>query len=171
MIRMFRAGILLFAAATLSSCFKSDESLIDDAAATAPYARITYSDASGGEKQVLTRDGKHYVIKAENGEVGTVRFMAAGDNLYVVEAGGPDRNGKTMFLYAFLKLDPAKKTATAYKAMAGKLDTHLPPGLRACNDGSDQTVCVDRLKAYVDYAKAAITLGAKPDNVWTYDTE
>ena len=97
--------------------------------------------------------------------------MAAGKNLYVAEAGGPDRDGKTMFLYALLKIDPAKKTATAYKAIAGKLDTHLPGGLRDCNEGSDQTVCVDSLKAYAGYATAAMTLGAKPDNVWQYETE
>ena len=171
MIRMVRAGILILVAVALSGCFKSDRSLIDDAHAAAPFAKITYSDASGGEKQVLTREGKHYVIKADNGEVGTVRFMAAGDDLYVVEAGGKDRDGRTMFLYAFLKLDPAKKTATAYKAIAGKLDTLLPKGLRACNDGSDQTVCVDSLKVYADYARAAMTLGAKPDTVWQYETE
>ena len=58
MIRMFRAGVLLAIAVALGGCFKSDQSLIDDAQATAPYAKITYSDTSGGEKQVLTREGK-----------------------------------------------------------------------------------------------------------------
>jgi hypothetical protein len=171
MIRMVRAGILLLVAGLLAGCFKSDRSLIDDAHAAAPFARITYADASGGEKQVLTRDGKRYVIKADSGEVGTVRFTAAGDDLYVVEAGGKDRDGKTTFLYALLKLDPAKNTATAYKAIAGDLDTHLPGGIRDCGEGSDRTVCVDSLQAYVDYARAAMTLGAKPDTVWQYETE
>jgi hypothetical protein len=171
MIRMVRAGILILVAGLLAGCFKSDKSLIDDAHAAAPFARITYADASGGKKQVLTREGKHYVIKAENGEVGTVRFMAAGKDLYIVEAGGKDRDGKTTFLYALLKMDPAKKTATAYKAIAGKLDTHLPKGLRDCGEGSSQTVCVDSLEAFAGYAKAAMILGAKPDNVWQYSTE
>jgi hypothetical protein len=171
MIRMVRAGILILVTVALSGCFKSDRSLIDDAHAAAPFARITYADASGGKKQVLSRDGKHYVIKGENGKVGTVRFLAAGPNLYVVEAGGKDRDGKTTFLYALLKLDPAKKTATAYKAIAGKLDTHLPKGLRDCGEGSSQTVCVDSLEAFAGYAKAAMILGAKPDNVWQYSTE
>jgi hypothetical protein len=155
----------------LAGCFSSDKSLIADSDAAAPFAKIIYADASGGEKQVLTREGKHYVINAENGEVGTVRFIAVGDNLYVVEAGGLDRDQKTTFLYALLKLDPAKKTATAYKAIAGDLDTHLPGGLRDCGKGADRMVCVDSLKAFADYAKAAMTLGAKPDNVWQYETE
>jgi len=171
MVRILRAAVFLAIAAALSGCFKSDASLIGDDKASAPFATIRYSDSSGGEEQVLTREGNHYVIKADNGEVGTVRFMAAGDNFYVAEAGGKDRDGKATFLYAFLQIDPAKKTATAYKAIAGKLDTHLPGGLRACNEGSDQTVCVDSLKAYVDYARAAMTLGAKPDTVWQYRTE
>lgn len=171
MVRILRAAIFIAIAASLAGCFKSDASLIGEDKATAPFQTIRYADSSGGEEQVLTREGNHYVIKADNGEVGTVRFMAVGDNLYIAEAGGTDRDGKTMFLFAFLKVDPAKKTATAYKAIAGKLDMLLPSGLRECNDGSDQTVCVDSLKAYADYAKAAMTLGAKPDTVWQYTTE
>ena len=71
----------------------------------------------------------------------------------------------------FPRIDPAKKTATAYKAIAGDMDKTLPKGLRDCGEGSDKTVCVDRLKAYADYATAAMTLGAKPDNVWQYEAE
>jgi hypothetical protein len=171
MIRLLGAAILVAMSAALSGCFMSETSLIDDAHAVAPYRKILYADSSGGEKQVLDREGRHYVIKAENGEVGTVRFMAVGDDLYVVEAGGKDRDGKTTFLYALLKVDPAKKTATAYKAIAGDLDTHLPKGLRDCARGSDRTVCVDSLRAYADYAEAAMTLGAKADTVWQYETE
>jgi hypothetical protein len=157
--------------AALSGCFMSTKSLIDDAHAAAPYAKILYADAGGGQKMTLTRQGKHYVIRSDKGEEGAVRFMAAGDNLYVVEAGGPDRNGKTTFLYAVLKLDPAKKTATAYKAIARDGDTKLPKGLSACDKGSDKTICVTDLAAYAAYAKAAMAAGAKPDTVWQYETE
>ena len=78
--------IVLLTALGLAGCFTSKEPLFGDAEAVAPYARITYAThgSSDDEKTTLTREGKAYVTKTEDGTM-TLRFMPAGDDLYLAE--------------------------------------------------------------------------------------
>jgi hypothetical protein len=64
-------------------------------------------------------------------------------------------------------VDLPAKTVTSYKSVAGDADTNPGPGLSHCDENDVQQVCIDRLEAYVDYARKAIDGGAKPDTVYT----
>lgn len=156
------AAMLL--AVGLAGCFTSDKSLIGDADAVTPYARITFGEQNAKERTTLTREGKAYLAKHKDGTL-TVRFKAVEGDLYVVELSTA-KDGKVERLYALLKLDKATNTATTYKAVAGKGD--IGPGLRDCKDG---TICIDDLAAYVALGKAAIASGAKPDATYKVTLE
>jgi hypothetical protein len=152
----------------LGGCFTGDQPLFTDEQAVAPYTTITFTEhSSPGDKTILTRDGKAYVAKIDGGSM-TLRFMPIEDDLYLTESAA-EQDGKTMRLYAVVKLDANNRTATAYKAMAGEHDSG--PGLTACKREDADMVCVDDVNAYVALAKAAIASGGKPDMVYDVTLE
>ena len=79
-------------------------------------------------RRTLTREGKAYVTKTEDGTM-TMRFMPLGDDLYLAESSA-EQKGKTMRLYGVVKLDKAKHLAMTYKTVAH--DGDIGPGLPAC---------------------------------------
>jgi hypothetical protein len=162
-IRAILATIAL--ALGLAGCFTSDKSLIGDADAVTPYAKITFGEQGSKDLTTLTRSGKAYIAKKKDGTL-TIRLKPVDPDLYLVEMSGNDKNDKIARLYALLKLDKATSTATTYKAVAEKTD--VGPGLRSCNDGA---VCIDDLNAYLALAKAAIASGAKPDTTYALKLE
>ena len=134
----------------------------------APYAKITFSEEGSPEDKVtLTREGKAYVAKTKDGAL-TMRFMAAGDDLYVAESA-TEHEGQTVRLYGVVRLDAAKHQALTYKTMARAGD--IGPGLPACTPGKTNSVCIEDVDAYVALAKAAIAAGAKPDTIYDVTLE
>ena len=155
----------LLATLGLAGCFTSDKSLITDDKAEAPFAKITFAEhGSPGDKTTLTRDGKAYVAKVDDGSTMTMHFMPLGDDLYLAESSG-EQQGKVLRLYALIKLDRTKNMAMTYKSTADKSDAG--PGLPSCRRQDMDMVCIEDVDAYVALAKAAIASGAEPDT--TYD--
>ncbi len=153
----------LLTAFGLAGCFTSDQPLVTDDKAVAPYAKIVFAEqGSPDDKTTLTREGKAYVTKSEDGKM-TMHFMALGDDLYLAESAG-DQDGAVIRLYAVVKLDAKKGLAMAYKVMGQ--DSDIGPGLTHCKPDDSDVVCIEDVDAYVALAKAAITAGAKPDTTY-----
>jgi hypothetical protein len=163
---MLKVLAVLALAAGLSGCFTSDKPLIAADKAAFPFETIVFHEKASDQPSKLVHEGSYYVSHEKGGDhIIELRLMPAGDNLYVVEMNGGDET-PPLYLHALLKVDPAAKTATSYKAVApGKDD--FGAGLRRCD--KDQ-ICIDSLDAYVAYAKAAITAGEKPDAVYELTT-
>jgi hypothetical protein len=155
----------------LSGCFVSKKPLIGDDQAVTPFNKITYAEKGSTDTTTLTKEGAGYVAKGKDGDgEGRVRFMKVGDNLYVAELMFTE-NGADHFLHSFLKVDPSARTAESYRVVADESDNNLPAGLSRCDEADVKQVCIERLDAYIDYAKAAITAGGKPEVVYQYDAE
>ena len=160
--------IVLLAALGLAGCFTSDEPLITDETATAPYAKITFAEeGSPKDKTTFVREGKAYVAKTDSGTV-TMHFKALGDDLYLAQSAG-EQDSKILRLYALIKLDPKKHLAMTYKSMAGEGDAG--PGLPNCRRDDMDAICIEDVDAYVALAKAAIAAGAKPDTTYNVTFE
>ena len=131
-----------------------------------PFETIVFHEQASDQPSKLVHEGDYYVSHEKGGDhFIQLRLMPVGDNLYVAELNGGDET-PPVYLHAFLKVDPAAKTATSYKSVApGKDD--FGAGLRRCEN--DQ-VCIDSLDAYVAYAKAAVAAGEKPDVVYEFVT-
>jgi hypothetical protein len=154
---------VLLAALGLAGCFTSDQPLFSDSQAVAPYAKITFAENSSPEDTTtVTRQGKSYVAKLENGTM-TMRFMPLGDDLYLAETAG-EQDGTVQRLYAVLKLDKAQGLALAYKVMAQ--DEDVGPGLPKCKRDDMDAICIEDVNAYAALAKAAIAANAKPDTTY-----
>jgi hypothetical protein len=162
--RFLSLFIAVLAALGLAGCFTSDKPLFTDDQATAPYAKITFSQQDSPEdKTTLTRDGKGYVATFDSGTM-TMRFMALGDDLYLAETAAA-QEGEVQRLYAVLKLDTAQNLALAYKVMAK--DEDVGPGLPKCAREDMDAICVEDVNAYAALAKAAIAGGAQPDTTYS----
>jgi hypothetical protein len=162
--RVLFLSITLAAALGLAGCFTSDAPLFTDDQAAAPYAKITFAEAGSPEDATtLTRDGKTYVARLEEGTM-TMRFMALGDDLYLAESAG-EQDGRIERLYAVLKLDTAQNEALAYLVMAK--DKDVGPGLPKCQRDEMDAICIADVNAYVALAKAAIAAGEKPDTTYS----
>jgi hypothetical protein len=87
-MKMRNVLFVLTASIGLAACFTSDEPLITDEMAVAPYARITYVQEGTDEQQVLIRDGNGNAVEGEPGSA--MRFAPVADNLYVAQATSDD---------------------------------------------------------------------------------
>ena len=164
LVRAF-AAILL--AAGLSGCFSSDKPLIGADIAVFPYQKIVYTEEDRDEPQTLTRTGDAYILTAPNSEeTARIRFAPAGNglgaNFYVAEMEFT-QDDQTRRLYAVLKLDAEAKQVQSYVAVKPD-DPVKAPGLTPCEE---DTLCIDSLGAYLDYAKQSIESGRPPDAVYT----
>ncbi len=154
---------VVLAALGLAGCFTSEKPLFTDDQAVAPYAKITFAEAgSPDDKTTVTREGKAYVAKLDDGTM-TLRFMPVGDDLYLTETSG-DQDGGILRLYAVVRLDPAQNMAMAYKVMAQ--DSDIGKGLAKCQRQDLDAMCIEDVDAYVALAKAAIAAGDKPDSTY-----
>ncbi len=159
-IRLLAALSALIA---LAACYVTDKPLIGDADSVAPYAKMTFQGNDAGDSvSEFVRDGQHYTTTDNDGTLLTLNLKPDGD-YYVAQLGGRDGD-KDQYLYGYLKLDPAKKTALAYRTFGTKDDVR--DGLSACND----VICIDSLDAYVAYAREEAATG-KPDTTFIFTAE
>jgi hypothetical protein len=154
---------VLTASIGLAACFTSDEPLITDEMAVAPYARITYVQEGTDEQQVLIRDGNGNAVEGEPGSA--MRFAPVADNLYVAQATSDDA-GKEILLYGLIAVDLDAGVARSYKAAAKPGDAG--PGLRECDK---DLICIDDLDAYIRLARKAYDDGAEPTAVYNITVE
>ena len=167
--RFLPAFTVLVAAFGLAGCFTSDQPLFTDDQAAAPYARITFAEQGSPEdKTTMTREGKAYVARLDDGTV-TLRFLALGDDLYLTESTGGEEGEDAVRLYAVVRLDPAQNIAMSYKALAD--DGDAGQGLPSCTREDMDMVCIEDVDAYVALAKAAIATGAEPDSTYIVSFE
>lgn len=138
----------------LTGCFKSGEALINADNADFPFTTLTYVEAGGDDKITLERDGDRYLNIAEN-EGAYVRLQTISENLYVVQITTTD-SGQSSYLYGLIRVAPDRKSFEIVKGFAGSGDLEAArqgqPGLSVCDD---DMICVESLKSYVDYARAA----------------
>ena len=166
---MWRAAIVLaLAGVGLTGCFVSKGPLITDEKAVFPYKRIVYVGQGSSERRTLIRKGSVYVneTKSSSDSEAHVRLLEVADSLYVVQVDVTENN-EVQYFYALLKVDLGSKTILEYKALAGDADTDPGPGLSRCDREGEEQVCIDRLDAYVAYARKAIDGGTKPDTAYT----
>ena len=156
----------MFLALGLAGCFTSNDPLITDDKAVAPYEKITFNEqGSPDDRTVLVREGKAYVAKAGEADL-AMRFMPAGDDLFLAEVTGA-KDGAITRLYAVLKLDRAANVVTSYKSVADKSDAG--PGMPLCEREDMDMVCIEDVNAYIALARQAIDAGAEPET--TYDVK
>jgi hypothetical protein len=162
------AAVLAVASVCLGGCFVSKKPLIAEDKAVFPYEKIVYLAQGSSDRRTLIRAGSAYVNEAKSGsdDDGHVRLLKVADTLYVAEVDATENN-EVQYYYELLKVDLAAKTAVAYKALAGDGDSDLGPGLSRCDREGQEQVCIDKLDAYVAYARRAIDAGAKPDTAYT----
>jgi hypothetical protein len=162
-MKPIRLLAVLCALIALASCYVTDKPLISDAQSVAPYAKMTFQGRDAGDSAAeFTRTGRHYTTTDNDGTVLTLNLRPDGD-YYVAQLGGRDGD-KDQYLYGYLRLDPDKGIATAYRTFGTKDDAR--DGLRACND----VICIDSLAAYITYAKEEVASG-KPDTTFTLKVE
>ncbi len=150
-----RFFVILLAAA-LSGCFVSDKELISAADSVAPYQRISFQQVGSQDSSTLIRAEGGY--RTEDKDNPTLfRFKQVEPDVYVVQASATE-DGKTMALYALIRLDRAAKTAYAYEMVAD--DKESVPGMTRCKDG----LCFDRLDTYLSHARAVMASGARPES-------
>lgn len=160
------AIVLALASASLAGCFVSKGPLIADDEADFPYAKIVYSEQGSSKATTIVHQGSAYLMQPMRSDSdGHVRLHKVADDLYLAQLDFVE-NDQPHYLYGLLKVDLAAKTVASYKSMAGDADKELGPGLSHCNEADVQQVCIDRLDAYVDYARKAIAAGVKPDTVY-----
>ena len=161
------AIVLALASAGLAGCFVSKGPLIAANQADFPYAKIVYTEQGSIRTITIVRQGSAYAMqpKGSDGD-GHVRLLKVADDLYVVQLDFVE-NGQHEYLYGLLKVDLAAKTIASYKSIAGDADAEPGPGLSHCDKTDVKQVCIERLDAYVAYARKAIAAGAKPDTVYT----
>jgi len=151
----------------LAGCFVSKGPLIAGDKADFPYDKIVYTEQGSSHVTTIVRQGSAYLMRPKDSDNdGHVRLLKVADDLYVVQLDFVE-NDRPHYLYGLLKVDLAAKTVASYKSMAGDADAELGPGLSHCDKTDVKQVCIDRLGAYIDYARKAITAGAKPDTVYT----
>lgn len=161
------AIVIALAGASLSGCFVSKGPLVDAAKAEFPYKKIVYSDGTSKDTMTLVHEGTSYLLRPKDTDSpGHVLLLKVADDLYVAQLDFVEDN-EVQYLYSLLKVDLPKKTVASYKAVAGDADANPGPGLSHCNEKDAEQVCIDKLDAYVDYARKAIDAGAKPDIVYT----
>jgi hypothetical protein len=167
-ITMRRVAIVLaLASVSLGGCFVSKGPLIAGDKAAFPYDKIVYAERGSSKATTMVRDGTAYLLKPAAGDGdGHIRLLKVADDLYVVELDFVE-NDQVHYLHGLLKVDLPAKTVASYKSIAGDADAKLGPGLSHCDERDTQQVCIDRLDAYIDYARNAIAAGAKPDTVYT----
>lgn len=166
-MRYAAAIVLALAGVGLAGCFISTDPLISAGEAAFPYHKIVYTEQGSTKQMTMIHEGSFYQVQETSSDTkGQIRLLKAADDLYVVQLDVRDKS-KVEYLYALLKVDLSAKTVASYKAMAENADAEPGPGLRRCDDHDTEQVCIDRLDAYVDYARKAIAAGAKPQAVYT----
>lgn len=148
----------------LTGCFTSEQSLITDKAAVAPYEQISFQAEDDSQVTTGLREGNAYILQGQDTDI-ALRFMDIGKGAYIVEVTGVEGTN-IVRLFGALQIDFDAGTASAYKVFGSAGD--LGPGLRSC---SDDTICIDDLDAYVALARAEIESGAEPDAVYAITVE
>jgi hypothetical protein len=162
-----QAIVLALAGASLAGCFVSKDPLIEGSQAAFPYDKIVYAEQGSRDTTTIIRKGSAYLLQPKSAdEEGHIRFLKVADDLYVAQLDFVE-NEQVHYLYGFLKVDLPGKTVASYKSIAGDGDASPGPGLSHCDEEDVKQVCIDRLDAYVDYARKAIDGGAKPDTIYT----
>lgn len=150
--------LTILAAIGLSGCFTSTTPLVTDANAVAPYEKISFATVKQPEDwKTLVRKGKAYTTVTDDGEPFELRLRPFGDDLYLAQASS-ETKGQAYTLYAFVKLDPDKKTAIAYKAIA-EVEKDAGDGLASCKLDKMTVICVEDVNAYLALAQAAMKAG------------
>jgi hypothetical protein len=165
-IRLLIAALALIG---LAGCYTSDTPLVGDDEAVTPFEKITFQGKGPDDKPVaFTHDGKGYLSHGDSeGSGGDMRMHlkpVEGD-FYVVQLSGEGGDGKTEYLYGYMRIDVANKVADVYKMVGTKDDVR--PGMHECKD----VVCIDDLAAYIAYAKEGIAAGGAPDTTFAITVE
>ena len=156
-IRLLLVGLALIG---LSGCYTSEQALVTDGDAVAPYAKITFQGrGDDDEPATFTRDGTSYLAAGEGGDM-RLHLKPVDVDFYVAQLSGEGGDGEAQYLYAYMRLDAAAKVAETWKTVGTKADVR--PGLRECKDG----ICIDDLEAYIAYAKEGIAAGNPPDTTF-----
>lgn len=151
--------------AGLAGCYTSDKPLITDETSATPYQKITFYNEND-KPLTYAVDGKRYKATDENGEVSYLNLQSVEDDYYVAQLSSDQSNADgPQILYAYIRLDADAKKALLWKMVGSTSDVR--PGLHEC----DQVICIDDLKAYIDYAKEGIAAGAPPDSEMKIDIE
>jgi hypothetical protein len=163
-IALFRAVIVLPILLALGGCYISSVPLITPSQAVFPYQTITYT-VSGEAPAMLVRQGNAYVPTDDKDKTTEMLFFPVSGPYYVVQVHDKSE-AKNGYLYGFLKVDLAAKTASAYATMADAKD--IGPGLPGCSSEPSDGVCLTKLQPYIDHA-LALAATAQPDAVYTLD--
>lgn len=168
-MKPIRILVTLLALVGLSACYTSENALVSDDDAVTPFEKITFHGKAGEEKPddkpaVFTRDGKAYISHGEDSDM-WLRLKPVEGDFYVAQLSGTGGDGKTEYLYAYLRIDAANKVADAYRTVGSKADVR--PGFHECKDA----VCIDDLDVYIAYAKEAVAAGGEPDTSFGIDVE
>ena len=168
-MKPIRILVALVALVGLSACYTSENALVSDDDAVTPFAKITFLGKPGESKPddkpiAFTRDGKAYVTTGDDGEM-SLRLKPVEGNFYVAQLSGQGGDGKTEYLYGYIRIDLAAKVADVWRMVGTKDDVR--PGLRECKDA----VCIDDLAAYVAYGKEAVAAGSPPDSSFVIEVE
>jgi hypothetical protein len=147
----------------VAGCYTSDAPLLTDANSVAPYAKISFREESAKDLAVLTREGLAYTLPAEDGSGKlTLRFMATDrPDWYVAQVAAPPSGTGLDLMYAAIRIDPAKRQAQSFKAIAAD-PKESAGGFHLCGD----LVCVDDVRAYIASAFAFADRGGAPDAVY-----
>ena len=160
-----RTLIALPALLALGGCYLSTAPLIAPGQAVFPYQTITYAE-SGRAPMTLVRQANAYVETDDKGDTTEILFFPVSGPYYVAQIH--DRSEPNAgYLYGFLKVNLAAKTASAYATMADAKD--IGPGLPGCSKEPSDGVCLTRLQPYIDHAMAIASTAAEPDATYTLD--
>jgi hypothetical protein len=152
--------LLLFGlTAALAGCFTADESLIAPDKAAFPYEKIVWQETDNQDQVTMVRDGAAYRFRPSGADSdGLLRLMEVED-LYLAELEFVETE-ETNRLYAVLKIDADGKTVRSYAAVAPS--GFAQEGFRDCPNGT----CIDKLDAYLAYARRLIADGRPPDQTY-----
>jgi hypothetical protein len=167
-MKPIRLLVALVALIGLSACYTSDNALVSDDDAATPFEKITFLGKPGEAKPddkpiAFAREGKAYLTKGDSGDM-WLRLKPVEGDFYVAQLSG-EGDGKTEYLYGYIRIDAAAKVADVWRSVGTKEDAR--PGLRECKDA----VCIDDLAAYIAYAKEAVAAGSAPDSSFVIEVE
>jgi len=161
-MRLLRSLSVILFAQWLAGCFISEAPLIGPQDAAFPFETITYREPGSPIETTLTHEGDAYLVRSsDSSEIAQMRFRDLGDNLYLAQITGEDRNGKLSTLYGVVRLNRGDMTAATYMAVGR--DSLAQEGLRDCGDG---ILCIDDVDVYLKLAKARIAANEEPDTVY-----
>ena len=166
-LRRLRPAASLAACLLLAGCFTSEQPMITADNADYPFESLTYMRTDGGEEITLERAAGGYAPTSEGETSDRLLLKAMGEDLYVAQTAVPNSDG-SRFLYGLIKVAPDRKTFVVAAGVAEDADLEAVragvPGLRICEQ-DDDTVCIDSLEAYLDYARKAGTGDETPHTI------